>query len=57
MAEYTVTLQRSPTITDAERRRRLATAYCIILECARRAPEERRAAKREAREEVKHGTV
>lgn len=40
MAEYRVTMQRSPNVTDEECRRRLAAAYRVIRECARRAQTE-----------------
>lgn len=34
MAEYTVTLQRSPAITDAEARRRWAHVFRLLLQIA-----------------------
>ena len=37
MAEYTVTMVRSPCITDAERKQRLRQAFDILLEWGERA--------------------
>lgn len=40
---YVVTMQRNPTITDADARRRLAAAYNVILAASRKALVERAA--------------
>ena len=37
MAEFTVTMVRSPGITDAERKQRLRQAFDILLEWGKRA--------------------
>jgi len=35
MNKYTITMKRSPHITDAERRRRLYAAYSLLLSLAK----------------------
>lgn len=49
MTEYSITLARSPGVSDAELRRRLAAAYHIIRKAAHRA--QRKAAEGEPKQE------
>lgn len=49
MSDYVVTLERSPSLSDAELSGRLAAAYRIIVKAAHRA--QRKAAEGQARAE------
>ena len=37
MTEFTVTMQRAPELSEAEKRRRISRAYDVILRAGRRA--------------------